>query len=82
MNAATLLLIALYFLPTLAAIFNHGAGMGDKLAAFILNVMLGWTVVGWLFAYCYATSDHKGRARIRRARANFYLREDAKHTVN
>lgn len=72
------LLIALYFFPTLAALCNGGARLGDKLAAFILNLMLGWTVIGWFVVFCYATSNHKGAARVRQAKADFYLREDAK----
>jgi hypothetical protein len=78
----TSILISLYFLPTLAALLNGGASLSDKLAAFLLNVMLGWTVIGWFFVFCYATADHKGAARVRRAKANFYLREEAKHTAN
>jgi Superinfection immunity protein len=76
------LLIALYFLPALAGLLNGGASVGDKLAAFVLNVMFGWTVVGWFVVFCYATSDHKGAARLRQAQANFYLREDAKHSAS
>ena len=72
------LLLALYFWPTLAALFNKGASPSDKLAAFVLNVMLGWTVIGWFFVYCFATANHKGQARVRQAQANFYLREDEK----
>jgi hypothetical protein len=75
----TELLLALYFLPTLVALCNQGASLGDKLAALILNVMLGWTVIGWFFVYCFASANHKGRAEVQRATANFYLRADAKH---
>ena len=72
------LLLTLYFFPTLAALCNGGASVSDRLAAFILNVMLGWTVIGWFIVFCYATSNHKGAARVRQAKADFYLREDAK----
>jgi hypothetical protein len=77
MNDMAALLLACYFLPTLAAIFNNGASLSDKFAALILNVMFGWTIIGWFVVFCYATSDHKGRARVRQAQANFYLREEA-----
>ena len=76
------LLIAVYFFPTMLALLNGGASASDKLAAFVLNVILGWTVIGWFVVFCYATSNHKSAARIRRAKANFYLREEAKHSAS
>lgn len=39
------LLFAFYFLPTLIAFLrNHK----NKLAIFLLNLLLGWTVLGWV----------------------------------
>jgi hypothetical protein len=81
-NGPFVMMAALYFWPTLAALFNHGASPSDKLAAFVGNLLLGWTVVGWLFVYCYATANHKGRARVRKAQADFYLREDEKYRAS
>jgi hypothetical protein len=78
-NGPFLMIVFLYFWPTVAAIMNSGATFSDKLAAFVLNAMFGWTVIGWFFVYCYATSNHKGIAMERQAKANFYLREAAKH---
>jgi Superinfection immunity protein len=77
-NVPFLMMAALYFWPTLAALFNKGASPSDRLAAFAGNLFLGWTVIGWFFVYCFATANHKGRARVRQAQADFYLREDAK----
>ncbi|MGD0336188.1 MAG: superinfection immunity protein [Candidatus Omnitrophota bacterium] len=39
------LIFAFYFLPTLIAFLrNHK----NKLAIFLLNLLLGWTVLGWV----------------------------------
>jgi hypothetical protein len=78
----TTLLIAAYLFPTIVALLNSGCTVSDKLATFVLNVMCGWTIIGWIVVYCFASSNHKGAARLRRAKANFYLREDAKFNSN
>ncbi len=43
------LLLALYFLPTL--IGHNKANVG---AIFVLNLFLGWTVIGWIVALVWA----------------------------
>jgi hypothetical protein len=80
--SATTILIAVYFFPSLLALFNNGAAASDKLATFILNTMLGWTVIGWLFVFFYAIADHKRSASIRKAKDDFYLRKAANHSPN
>jgi uncharacterized membrane protein len=47
-----IILIALvYFMPTLAAIAReHKRGWG----VLILNVLLGWTILGWMLLLAYA----------------------------
>jgi Superinfection immunity protein len=37
----------LYFLPTLVAIARDA---DNKLSIFVLNLLLGWTVIGWVIA--------------------------------
>ena len=39
------LIFALYFLPTLIAFLRQHK---NKLALFLLNLLLGWTVLGWV----------------------------------
>lgn len=49
MFAVTVLAIVLYFLPSLLGRHKRRAG-----AIFVLNLLLGWTVVGWLIAMAWA----------------------------
>jgi Superinfection immunity protein len=44
-----LFLLLLYFLPTILA--RHKA---DAFAIFLVNLFLGWTVIGWLVALVWA----------------------------
>ncbi len=39
------LIFAIYFLPTLIALLRQHK---NKLAIFLLNLLLGWTVLGWV----------------------------------
>jgi Superinfection immunity protein len=43
--------LLLYFLPWLIALIrgHHNAG-----AIFLLNFLLGWTFIGWLFAFIWS----------------------------
>jgi tryptophan-rich sensory protein len=55
-----LILLVLYFLPFVVAIFRHHRNKG---AIFILNLFLGWTLVGWVVAVMWAVlSDQKVRS--------------------
>ena len=45
------LIFAFYFLPTLIAFLrNHK----NKLAVFLLNLLLGWTVLGWVVSLVWS----------------------------
>ena len=45
------LIFAFYFLPTLIAFLrNHK----NKLAIFLLNLLLGWTVLGWVVSLVWS----------------------------
>ena len=48
-----LLGLAVYFMPTIVAML---AGHQNTLAIFILNLFLGWTLVGWVIALVWACS--------------------------
>ena len=41
----------MYFLPTLIAVVREKR---DKLAIFLLNFFLGWSVIGWVIALVWA----------------------------
>ena len=42
-------LIFMYFLPAFIAKDKRNAG-----SIFMLNLLLGWTVIGWVIALCWA----------------------------
>jgi len=44
-----LIIIALYFLPTIIAWDKDGVG-----SVFIINLLLGWTLIGWIVALIWA----------------------------
>lgn len=45
--------LALYWLPTLVAWRRHHHQLGS---IFVLNLLLGWTVIGWIVALTMAAS--------------------------
>lgn len=51
-----LLGLATYFLPTIVALMT---GKGNTLAIFVLNLFLGWTLVGWVVALVWACTKSK-----------------------
>lgn len=53
------LLLALYFAPTIVAAFRGHRQGGPILA---LNLLLGWTLVGWVVALVWSLSADKGAA--------------------
>jgi hypothetical protein len=51
--AVSLVLLAVYFLPTMVARGNQKRNTG---AVFLLNLLLGWTLLGWIAALIWAAS--------------------------
>ena len=45
-----LVAVGLYFLPTFVAVNGHP----HALAVFVLNLLLGWTLLGWVVALVWA----------------------------
>ena len=45
------LLIGLYFVPTIVAISRK---VSDQGSVFVINLFLGWTLVGWVVALALA----------------------------
>lgn len=70
-----LFVAAAYFAPTLVAVFNRRASWDNRFGVFAVNLAFGWTVIGWLVAAALAQADYQTAARVREAKAKFYLRE-------
>ncbi len=45
------LIFAFYFLPTLIAFLRQHK---NKLAIFLLNLLLGWTILGWVVSLVWS----------------------------
>jgi len=59
--------LVIYFLPTIIAMNREHMSKG---AIFALNLILGWTLVGWLFAFIWSLTGNTKR--------NFMLLQPAK----
>ncbi len=55
--AGSLLGLLFYFLPTVAGFKKRNAG-----AIFVLNLLLGWTVIGWIIALVWGLTKDPQRA--------------------
>ncbi|MFV8333671.1 superinfection immunity protein [Flavobacterium sp. XS1P32] len=49
-----ILILALYFLPSIIGYSHRNFG-----SIFLLNLLLGWTVIGWIVAIIWAVSNDK-----------------------
>lgn len=47
----TLIYLAIYFLPTIVAMFAKNK---NSLSIFLLNFLLGWTFIAWVIALVWA----------------------------
>ena len=54
----TILLIALYFWPSFV-----GWGKRNQGAIFTLNLLLGWTIIGWIVALVWAMTKDEPQAQ-------------------
>src|ERR1700674_3627300 len=57
--------VLLYFLPTVVALIR---GHLSALAVFLLNLFLGWTLIGWIIALIWSCTGNTS--------ANFYRLQD------
>lgn len=46
-------ILVLYFIPTIIAFFRQH---NNKLAIFLLNLFLGWTLLGWVIALVWSVT--------------------------
>ncbi len=51
-----LILVAVYFVPTIVA---YSRRKDDIMAILLLNLFLGWTLVGWVVALVWAVTKDK-----------------------
>ena len=58
-----LALVGLYFVPTMVALFRHAK---HSAAIVVINLLLGWTVVGWLVAFVWSCTSEKGASNAER----------------
>lgn len=56
--AIGLSLLTGYFLPTIVAVMRRH---GDLLAVAVVNVFLGWTVIGWVVALAWSVKRQAAR---------------------
>ena len=62
MTIILLIVLAFYFIPSLIAATRSGK---RRSAIFVLNIFLGWTLVGWVVALVWAlTDDYEGAERV------------------
>jgi Superinfection immunity protein len=57
-------LIGLHFLPTIIAVARRHR---SRLAIFLVNFFLGWTVIGWIVALIWACTGNTEAALVRRS---------------
>jgi len=51
-----LVMLAIYFIPTIVAIYRHHPNSGPIV---IVNMFLGWTLLGWVGALAWAATAIK-----------------------
>lgn len=54
------LLVLFHFLPTLIALLR---GHHNGFAIFLTNLLLGWTVIGWIIAFIWSCTASERRWR-------------------
>lgn len=53
-----LLLLLVYFLPSIVAWYRKTLHLAN---IFLLNLLLGWTIVGWVIAFKRAVAHHHNK---------------------
>jgi hypothetical protein len=50
--------VAMYFLPAIIAYHRHHLSSG---AIFLINALLGWSIIGWIVCFAWACSGNTRR---------------------
>lgn len=78
-SSALLIVCFFYFMPFILAVCRDSA---YTTRCFWVNLLLGWTFIGWLAAWIFAAApkarEMSYRKRVKLARDEFYLREQEK----
>ncbi len=69
LSAAVLLLLVLYFIPTTIAVAR---GHLDGWTLFLINLSLGWTLLGWVISFVWALT---GKTRVNRRKQEQLARD-------
>ena len=56
-----LILLLIYFIPTVIACYRKH---GNMTAILLLNIFLGWTLIGWLIALIWSVTDNTKKDEI------------------
>jgi hypothetical protein len=75
-GAAVIAAISLYLIPSIEA---DARGHSDAFAITVVNILLGWTLVGWFAARAWARSRHDARLLARAAKR---IRSAAGHVTS
>jgi hypothetical protein len=75
-GAAVIAALSLYLLPSIEA---DARGHSDAFAITAVNILLGWTIVGWFAARAWSRSQHEGRVLARAVRK---IRSTAGHLTS
>lgn len=59
MESIVLIIVLLYFLPTMIAFFR---GHSQRVSICLVNVVLGWTFLGWFVSLVWAASTDTKKA--------------------
>ena len=57
----SLITMPLYFLPTILAVLRH---KDNKLTVFLINLLLGWSLIGWIAALILSLSKNSQQSKI------------------
>lgn len=55
MSAATFAILAVYLIPSIVSHVRHHR---NTTAITVLNILLGWTALGWIIALIWACTDN------------------------
>lgn len=61
MELALVLALLMYFIPTVIAFCR---GHSSKWGIFVMNVLLGWSVIFWIWAFIWSLSNKGGSVNV------------------